>query len=274
MGMDFSGFIKAYLYKFNNELKESLKDKSIIEKEEIFLEKITSLFLSKYILIILSEKQLNSFNYFVNISLYINKNFFSVYFPFLDDLILNNFSDNILKYSEKDDAIFEIIQSMTDEIKDLNVGNMETEKLEKDLYTNNDSNLIKFYSTILKSGIDFLTNKKEKFKNIIDDIIKSSELLNIQERKMILDKLIETQNLKKSNYIQQILILILIRNNDNNKNILNELIEKEKRCDLIKILERIKLKDNELQFELSEFITNSKNINIDNLIKEIESQSN
>ena len=66
---------------------------------------------------------------------------------------------------------------MTDEIKDLNVGNMETEKLEKDLYTNNDSNLIKFYSTILKSGIDFLTNKKEKFKNIIDDIIKSSELL-------------------------------------------------------------------------------------------------
>ena len=274
MGMDFSGFIKSYLYKFNNELKESLKDKSIIEKEEIFLEKITSLFLSKYILIILSEKQLNSFNYFVNISLYINKNFFSTYFPFLDNLILNNFSDNILKYSEKDDAIFEIIQSMTDEIKDLNVGNIETEKLEKDLYTNNDSNLIKFYSTILKSGIDFLTNKKEKFKNIIDDIIKSSELLNIQERKMILDKLIETQNLKKSNYIQQILILILIRFNDNNKNILNELIEKEKRCDLIKILERIKLKDNELQFELSEFITNSKNINIDNLIKEIESQSN
>ena len=219
MGMDFSGFIKAYLYKFNIELKESLKDKSILEKEEIFLEKITSLFLSKYILIILSEKQLNSFNYFVNISLHINKNFFSIYFPFLDNLILNNFSDNILKYSEKDDAIFEI-------------------------------------------------------KNIIDDIIKSSELLNIQERKMILDKLIETQNLKKSNYIQQILILILIRNNDNNKNILNELIEKEKRCDLIKILERIKLKDNELQFELSEFITNSKNINIDNLIKEIESQSN
>ena len=274
MGMDFSGFIKSYLYKFNNVLKESLKDKSIIEKEEIFLEKITSLFLSKYILIILSEKQLNSFNYFVNISLHINKNFFSIYFPFLDNLILNNFSDNILKYSKKDDAIFEIIQSMTDEIKDLNVGNIETEKLEKDLYTNNDSNLIKFYSTILKSGIDFLTNKKEKFKNIIDDIIKSSELLNIQERKMILDKLIETQNLKKSNYIQQILILILIRFNDNNKNILNELIEKEKRCDLIKILERIKLKDNELQFELSEFITNSKNINIDNLIKEIESQSN
>ena len=143
---------------------------------------------------------------------------------------------------------------MIDEIKDLNVENIEKEKLEKDLYTNNDSNLIKFYSTILKSGIDFFSNKKEKFKNIIDDIIKSSELLNIQERKMILDKLIETQNLKKSNYIQQILILILIRFNDNNKNILNELIEKEKKFDLIKILERIKLKDNELQFELSEFI--------------------
>jgi len=259
MGMDFSGFIKAYLYKFNKKLNESLKDKSILEKEEIFLEEITSLFLSKYILIILSEKKLNSFNYLVNISLLINKNFFlKMYFHFLDNLILNNFSDNLLEYTEKDDSILEIMKSMTDEIKDLNVENLDTEKLEKDLYTNNNSNLIEFYSTILKSGIDFLTNKKDKYKNIINNIIKCSELLNIQDRKMILNNLVEIQNIKKSNYIQQILILILIRFNDNNKIILNELIEKEKKRDLIKILEKIKSKDNELQSELSEFITNSK----------------
>ena len=47
--MDFSGFIKIYLHKFNEEIKESIKDKSIKDKEAIVLEKLTSLFLSKYI---------------------------------------------------------------------------------------------------------------------------------------------------------------------------------------------------------------------------------
>ena len=47
MGMDFSGFIKSYLYKFNNELKESLKDKSIIEKN-IFRKDYISIFVKIY----------------------------------------------------------------------------------------------------------------------------------------------------------------------------------------------------------------------------------
>ena len=177
MGVDFSGFIKVYLYKFNNELKESIKDKSISEKETIFLERITSLFLSKYILIIISEKNLNPYYYFVNISMNFNQNsLIKIYFPFLDNLITNNFAENILN---NNDDIKTIMESLTNEIKEINNQNLEPEKLEKDLYTNNNSNLIEFYSTILKSGIDFLTKKENEYQIIIDGIIKSSELLNL-----------------------------------------------------------------------------------------------
>ena len=224
MGVDFSGFIKVYLYKFNNELKESIKDKSISEKETIFLERITSLFLSKYILIIISEKNLNPYYYFVNISMNFNQNsLIKIYFPFLDNLITNNFAENILN---NNDDIKTIMESLTNEIKEINNQNLEPEKLEKDLYTNNNSNLIEFYSTILKSGIDFLTKKENEYQNIIDGIIKSSELLNIEEKKMILKEIIEIQSLKKSNYIQQLLVLILLQIKGNNQYTLNELIEK------------------------------------------------
>ena len=269
MGVDFSGFIKVYLYKFNNELKESIKDKSISEKETIFLERITSLFLSKYILIIISEKNLNPYYYFVNISMNFNQNsLIKIYFPFLDNLITNNFAENILN---NNDDIKTIMESLTNEIKEINNQNLEPEKLEKDLYTNNNSNLIEFYSTILKSGIDFLTKKENEFQNIIDGIIKSSELLNIEEKKMILKEIIEIQSLKKSNYIQQILVLILLQIKGNNQYTLNELIEKNQVNCLIKILERIKSKENELQTDFSNFITNSKiNMNIEDLIKEIK----
>ena len=266
MGVDFSGFIKVYLYKFNNELKESIKDKSISEKETIFLERITSLFLSKYILIIISEKNLNPYYYFVNISMNFNQNsLIKIYFPFLDNLITNNFAENILN---NNDDIKTIMESLTNEIKEINNQNLEPEKLEKDLYTNNNSNLIEFYSTILKSGIDFLTKKENEYQNIIDDIIKSSELLNIEEKKMILKEIIEIQSLKKSNYIQQILVLILLQIKGNNQYTLNELIEKNQVNCLIKILERIKSKENELQTDFSNFITNSKiNMNIEDLKK-------
>ena len=266
MGVDFSGFIKVYLYKFNNELKESIKDKSISEKETIFLERITSLFLSKYILIIISEKNLNPYYYFVNISMNFNQNsLIKIYFPFLDNLITNNFAENILN---NNDDIKTIMESLTNEIKEINNQNLEPEKLEKDLYTNNNSNLIEFYSAILKSGIDFLTKKENEYQNIIDGIIKSSELLNIEEKKMILKEIIEIQSLKKSNYIQQILVLILLQIKGNNQYTLNELIEKNQVNCLIKIIERIKSKENELQTDFSNFITNSKiNMNIEDLKK-------
>ena len=83
MGADFSGLIKIYLHKFSNEINEAIKDKSIEEKEKIFFEKLTSLFLSKYIIIIFSEKNLNPYYYFVNLSQSINKNMFlKIYLPF------------------------------------------------------------------------------------------------------------------------------------------------------------------------------------------------
>ena len=87
MGADFSGLIKIYLHKFSNEVNDAIKDKSIEEKEKIFFEKLTSLFLSKYIIIIFSEKNLNPYYYFVNLSQSINKNMFlKIYLPFLDNL--------------------------------------------------------------------------------------------------------------------------------------------------------------------------------------------
>lgn len=271
MGVELSGLIKVYLYKFNCELRESIKDKSISEKETIFLEKMTSLFLSKYIIIIISEKKLNPYYYFVNISMKFNQNsFIKIYFPFLENLILNNFAENILKNS---DEIIAIMESLTNEIKEMNIGILEPEKLENDLYTNNNSNLIEFYSTILKSGFNFLTKKENEYKIIVDDIIKTSELLNIEDKKMILKEIIEFKSLEKSNFIQQILILILLQIKGNNQITLNELIEKNQVNYLIKILEKIKSKNNELQTDFSNFITDSKiNMNIDDLIKEIEFQ--
>ena len=275
MGVDFSGLIKIYLYKFNNEIKEVLKDKSLEEKESIFLEKLTSLFLSKYIIIIFSEKNLNPYYYFINICFSINENtFLKIYFPFLDNLIENNFVEKIIQYNEKNDEILEIMKSLTEELKDINNDNLEVEKLENDLYTNKNNNLIEFYSTALKAGIDFLTSEKSNYVNIINNILKSSDLLNISERKTILNGLIEVNNLKKTNYIQQILILFLMQMKEDDIKNINDLIESYKRSLLIKILERIKSKDNELQKDISEFITNSKTdfINIDELIKLINPQ--
>ena len=275
MGVDFSGLIKIYLYKFNNEIKEVLKDKSLEEKESIFLEKLTSLFLSKYIIIIFSEKNLNPYYYFINICFSINENtFLKIYFPFLDNLIENNFVEKIIQYNEKNDEILEIMKSLTEELKDINNDNLEVEKLENDLYTNKNNNLIEFYSTALKAGIDFLTSEKSNYVNIINNILKSSDLLNISERKTILNGLIEVNNLKKTNYIQQILILFLMQMKEDDIKNINDLIESYKRSLLIKILERIKSKDNELQKDISEFITNSKTdfINIDDLIKLINPQ--
>ena len=131
MGIDFSGFIKIYLHKFNEEIKEAIKDKSIKEKESIFLEKLTSLFLSKYIILIYSEKNLNPYFYLVNICESINKNLFlKIYFHFLDNLINNEFSEKISKISEKDDDIFKIMNSLTEEFKDINIKDIDIEKFE------------------------------------------------------------------------------------------------------------------------------------------------
>ena len=67
------------------------------------------------------------------------------------------------------------------------------------------------------------------------------------------------------------MVLILLQIKGNNQYTLNELIEKNQVNCLIKILERIKSKENELQTDFSNFITNSKiNMNIEDLIKEIK----
>ena len=85
----------------------------------------------------------------------------------------------------------------------------------------------------------------------------------------MINGLIDSLDLKRINYIQQIIILILIIKNENN---LDKIVEKEKKSNLIKILEKIKAKDNELQQDLIEYIKNQKVdfMNIDDLIKSIK----
>ena len=149
MGINFSGFIKLYLHKFSEEIKEIIKDKSLEEKEIIILEKLTSLFLSKYIIIIFSEKNLNPYYYFVNLLQSINKNLFlRIYFPFLDSLINNKFAEKIEKLNEKDNDILKIIESLTEEFKGINIKDLEIEKFESNLYTNNGSNINEFYKNV------------------------------------------------------------------------------------------------------------------------------
>ena len=273
MGVDFSGFIKLYLHKFNEEIQVQLKDKTLEEKELIFLDKITSLFLSKYIIIICSEKNLNPYYYFVNLCQSINKNtFLKIYFPLLDNLIDNKFVEKISQFNEKNDEILPLMNSLTEEFKDMNIKDLDMEKFESNLYTNNDSNINEFYATIFKEGINLLTEEKQSLKNTLNNIIKSSEILNIDEKKIIINGIIEPKNIKKSNFIQQILILVLVRKKINDIQKVNELEKNEKTSDLIEILEKIKVKDNEMQKETFEFIINeilSKQdfMNIDDLIK-------
>lgn len=273
MGVDFSGFIKLYLHKFNEEIQVQLKDKTLEEKELIFLDKITSLFLSKYIIIICSEKNLNPYYYFVNLCQSINKNtFLKIYFPLLDNLIDNKFVEKISQFNEKNDEILPLMNSLTEEFKDMNIKDLDMEKFESNLYTNNDSNINEFYATIFKEGINLLTEEKQSLKNTLNNIIKSSEILNIDEKKIIINGIIEPKNIKKSNFIQQILILVLVRKKINDIQKVNELKKNEKTSDLIEILEKIKVKDNEMQKETFEFIINeilSKQdfMNIDDLIK-------
>lgn len=276
MGVDFSGFIKLYLHKFNEEIQVQLKDKTLEEKELIFLDKITSLFLSKYIIIICSEKNLNPYYYFVNLCQSINKNtFLKIYFPLLDNLIDNKFVEKISQFNEKNDEILPLMNSLTEEFKDMNIKDLDMEKFESNLYTNNDSNINEFYATIFKEGINLLTEEKQSLKNTLNNIIKSSEILNIDEKKIIINGIIEPKNIKKSNFIQQILILVLVRKKINDNQKVNELEKNEKTSDLIEILEKIKVKDNEMQKETFEFIINeilSKQdfMNIDDLIKKNE----
>ena len=273
MGVDFSGFIKLYLHKFNEEIQVQLKDKTLEEKELIFLDKITSLFLSKYIIIICSEKNLNPYYYFVNLCQSINKNtFLKIYFPLLDNLIDNKFVEKISQFNEKNDEMLPLMNSLTEEFKDMNIKDLDMEKFESNLYTNNDSNINEFYATIFKEGINLLTEEKQSLKNTLNNIIKSSEILNIDEKKIIINGIIEPKNIKKSNFIQQILILVLVRKKINDNQKVNELEKNEKTSDLIEILEKIKVKDNEMQKETFEFIINeilSKQdfMNIDDLIK-------
>lgn len=273
MGVDFSGFIKLYLHKFNEEIQVQLKDKTLEEKELIFLDKITSLFLSKYIIIICSEKNLNPYYYFVNLCQSINKNtFLKIYFPLLDNLIDNKFVEKISQFNEKNDEILPLMNSLTEEFKDMNIKDLDMEKFERNLYTNIDSNINEFYATIFKEGINLLTEEKQSLKNTLNNIIKSSEILNIDEKKIIINGIIEPKNIKKSNFIQQILILVLVRKKINDIQKVNELKKNEKTSDLIEILEKIKVKDNEMQKETFEFIINeilSKQdfMNIDDLIK-------
>lgn len=273
MGVDFSGFIKLYLHKFNEEIQVQLKDKTLEEKELIILDKITSLFLSKYIIIICSEKNLNPYYYFVNLCQSINKNtFLKIYFPLLDNLIDNKFVEKISQFNEKNDEILPLMNSLTEEFKDMNIKDLDMEKFESNLYTNNDSNINEFYATIFKEGINLLTEEKQSLKNTLNNIIKSSEILNIDEKKIIINGIIEPKNIKKSNFIQQILILVLVRKKINDNQKVNELEKNEKTSDLIEILEKIKVKDNEMQKETFEFIINeilSKQdfMNIDDLIK-------
>ena len=273
MGVDFSGFIKLYLHKFNEEIQVQLKDKTLEEKELIFLDKITSLFLSKYIIIICSEKNLNPYYYFVNLCQSINKNtFLKIYFPLLDNLIDNKFVEKISQFNEKNDEMLPLMNSLTEEFKDMNIKDLDMEKFESNLYTNNDSNINEFYATIFKEGINLLTEEKQSLKNTLNNIIKSSEILNIDEKKIIINGIIKPKNIKKSNFIQQILILVLVRKKINDNQKVNELEKNEKTSDLIEILEKIKVKDNEMQKETFEFIINeilSKQdfMNIDDLIK-------
>lgn len=273
MGVDFSGFIKLYLHKFNEEIQVQLKDKTLEEKELIFLDKITSLFLSKYIIIICSEKNLNPYYYFVNLCQSINKNtFLKIYFPLLDNLIDNKFVEKISQFNEKNDEMLPLMNSLTEEFKDMNIKDLDMEKFESNLYTNNDSNINEFYATIFKEGINLLTEEKQSLKNTLNNVIKSSEILNIDEKKIIINGIIEPKNIKKSNFIQQILILVLVRKKINDNQKVNELEKNEKTSDLIEILEKIKVKDNEMQKETFEFIINeilSKQdfMNIDDLIK-------
>jgi len=273
MGINFSGFIKVYLHKFSEEIKEIIKDKSLEEKEIIILEKLTSLFLSKYIIIIFSEKNLNPYYYFVNLLQSINKNLFlRIYFPFLDSLINNKFAEKIEKLSEKDNDILKIIESLTEEFKGINIKDLEIEKFESNLYTNNGSNINEFYATVFKAGMDFLTCKNDDYLNIIYKLNESCNLLNINEKKLILSEIIEAKNIKKSNYIQQLIILIIIQIKKDNKNNLNELVESNKISDLIKILEKIKENNNELRKDIFEGIKKEINsklnlININDLIE-------
>ena len=83
------------------------------------------------------------------------------------------------------------MKSLTNEIKDFTDKDIEVEKFENDLYTNNNSNINEFYAAIFKSGIDFLTSEKTKYDEFVNNIYKNSELLNIDERKIMINGLIK-----------------------------------------------------------------------------------
>ena len=121
-----------------------------------------------------------------------------------------------------------------------------------------------------------MTSKSDNYFNIISKLNKSFEILNINEKKLILNMIIEIKNIEKSNYIQQILILILLQIKKDDKNTLNKLMENNKIPALIEILEKMKEKDNELSKEVFEDIIkeiNSKQnlMNIDDLIENLKS---
>ena len=98
----------------------------------------------------------------------------------MDSLINNKFAEKIEKLNEKDNDILKIIESLTEEFKGINIKDLEIEKFESNLYTNNGSNINEFYATVFKAGMDFLTCKNDDYLKAIE---KKNKILNGSDNK-------------------------------------------------------------------------------------------
>ena len=198
--------------------------------------------------------------------------------PIFEELIDKKFIDFLSKYkdySQKEKE--EIIKASFDEkkikyYKENPIGKEEVKNIVS-IIDNQESNLIVFYEKIFKIGFSLLFPifKDKSVANIIksyDEFIKilseEIEKLNIEEKKIILESFLQVDELKYTNFLQQMVIyciLTLTKSKGNNKEI-NYLIKVEKFDKLLEILEKFKNGENEL---ISLFNFNTKEINIENI---------
>ena len=202
-----------------------------------------------------------------------------------EDLIEKKFIDYLSKYKDYPQNKKEEIIKASFEEKEIEyytenpVGKEEIKKIVNNI-DNQDSNLIFFYEKIFKIGFSILfplfenksiQNKIKTFEQFIQILTEEIEKLNYEEKKIVLESFLQVDELKYTNFFQQMIIycILLITKSKSNAEEKFNLIRGNNFYKLVEVLQKIKNGENELK---SVFNFNTKEMNISHIfnIKDIK----
>ena len=278
MGQDLTT-IMIRLMPLNEKIKKIIENKN---KSPLYLKEIVNdivfVFLSTqfYFFILGFDSLISCLVYICEES---EKNLFpKIILLIFEDLIDKKFLDYLSKYKDYPQNKKEEIIKATFEEKEIEyytenpIGKEEIKKIVNNI-DNQDSNLIFFYEKIFKIGFSILfpifdnksiQNKIKTYEQFIQILTEEIEKLNNKEKKIVLESFLQVNELKYTNFVQQMIIyciLLIIKAKSNNEEKFN-LIRITNFYKLVEILQKITNGENELK---SLFNFNTKEMNISDI---------